>query len=90
MQGLCLKYAEAAPAASGESSQPRFAVGLHAGVTPYPLNCQYERINSRPAYLRSRFTAWRAQLQRLMKLILKAIATRIQSVFWRGSTGSGW
>ena len=50
MQGLCLKYAEAAPAASGESSQPRFAVWLHAGVTPYPLNCQYERIDSRPAY----------------------------------------
>ena len=45
MQGLCLKYAKAAPAASGEASQPRFAVGLHAGVTPYPLNCQYERID---------------------------------------------
>ena len=47
MQGLCLKYAKAAPAASGEASQPRFAVGLHAGVTPYPLNCQYERIDLR-------------------------------------------
>jgi hypothetical protein len=34
----------------GESSQPGFDVGLHAGVTPHPLNCQYERIDSRPAY----------------------------------------
>ena len=25
-------------------------VGLHAGVTPHPLNCQYERIDSRPTY----------------------------------------
>ena len=55
MQGSCLKYAEAAPAASGESSQPRFAVGLHAGVTSYPLYCQYERIGTPPRETTSSF-----------------------------------
>ena len=90
MQGLCLKYAEAAPAASGESSQLGSPLGFTHVSHPTRSIASMSASNSRPAYLRSRFTAWRARLQRLMRLILKAIATRIQSVFWRGSTGSGW